>query len=305
MIKRLVLRLAFVLAVLLPASPALAWWEYGHGAVGRIAYMSVSPHTRHQIDLLLRQGRLLDTPTCSIRTIELAAYWPDCIKTLGERFSYTSSWHYQNVNICRPFDLHTPCADGNCVSAQIERDVRLLADVRVPTRERVMALAFLVHFMGDLHQPMHAGDHGDLGGNRVQVDYGLIGGRTNLHLVWDGYLADRGISQPPGEPAGILSQLSAEERMAMAQGTITDWSRESWEVSKDYAYGSLFQDPCAERPRDALRPVITEAMVEQLIPVVRRQVARGGLRLARLLDEAFAPDSIWLRPRERRSSSSS
>jgi hypothetical protein len=305
MIKRLVLRLAFVLAVLLPASPALAWWEYGHGAVGRIAYMSVSPHTRHQIDLLLRQGRLLDTPTCSIRTIELAAYWPDCIKTLGERFSYTSSWHYQNVNICRPFDLHTPCADGNCVSAQIERDVRLLADVRVPTRERVMALAFLVHFMGDLHQPMHAGDHGDLGGNRVQVDYGLIGGRTNLHLVWDGYLADRGISQPPGEPAGILSQLSAEERMAMAQGTITDWSRESWEVSKRYAYGSLFRDPCAERPRDAPRPVITEAMVEQLIPVVRRQVARGGLRLARLLDEAFAPDSIWLRPRERRSSSSS
>jgi hypothetical protein len=305
MIKRLVLRLAFVLAVLLPASPALAWWEYGHGAVGRIAYMSVSPHTRHQIDLLLRQGRLLDTPTCSIRTIELAAYWPDCIKTLGERFSYTSSWHYQNVNICHPFDLHTPCADGNCVSAQIERDVRLLADVRVPTRERVMALAFLVHFMGDLHQPMHAGDHGDLGGNRVQVDYGLIGGRTNLHLVWDGYLADRGISQPPGEPAGILSQLSAEERMAMAQGTITDWSRESWEASKRYAYGSLFQDPCAERPRDAPRPVITEAMVEQLIPVVRRQVARGGLRLARLLDEAFAPDSIWLRPRERRSSSSS
>jgi hypothetical protein len=305
MIKRLVLRLAFVLAVLLPATPALAWWEYGHGAVGRIAYMSVSPHTRHEIDLLLRQGRLLDTPTCSIRTIELAAYWPDCIKTLGERFSYTSSWHYQNVNICHPFDLHTPCADGNCVSAQIERDVRLLADVRVPTRERVMALAFLVHFMGDLHQPMHAGDHGDLGGNRVQVDYGVIGGRTNLHLVWDGYLADRGISQPPGEPAGILSQLSAEERMAMAQGTITDWSRESWEVSKRYAYGSLFQDPCAERPRDAPRPVITEAMVEQLIPVVRRQVARGGLRLARLLDEAFAPDSIWLRPRERRSSSSS
>jgi hypothetical protein len=88
----------------------------------------------------------------------------------------------------------------------------------------------------------------------------------------------------------------------MAQGTITDWSRESWEVSKEYAYGSLFGDPCAERPRDAPRPVITEAIVERLIPVVRRQVARGGLRLARLLDEAFAPDSVWLRPRARRSS---
>jgi hypothetical protein len=165
-----------------------------------------------------------------------------------------------------------------------------------------MALAFLIHFMGDLHQPMHAGDRGDLGGNRVQVNYGVIGGRTNLHAVWDGYLADRGISNPPGEPAGILSQLSAEDRATMKQGTITDWSRESWEVSKDYAYGAIFADPCAERPEDAPRPVIDEAMVERLIPVVRRQVARGGLRLARLLDEAFAPDSVWLRPRERRSS---
>jgi hypothetical protein len=302
MIKRLALRIALLLALLLPATPAMAWWEYGHGTVGRIAYMNVNPHTRAEIDRLLRLGRLLDTPTCSVRTIELAAYWPDCIKTLGERFSYTSSWHYQNVDICRPFDLAAPCRDGNCVSAQIERNVRILADVRIPTRERLMALAFLVHFMGDLHQPMHTGDHGDLGGNRVQVSYGVIGGRTNLHTIWDGYLADRGISQPPGEPAGILSQLTAEDRATMPRGTIADWSRESWEVSKDYAYGSLFQDPCAERPRDAPRPVLTEAIVERLIPVVRRQVARGGLRLARLLDEAFSPDSVWLRPRERNAS---
>jgi hypothetical protein len=299
MIKRLAFRALLLLALLLPATPAMAWWEYGHGTVGRIAYMSVKPHTRHEIDLLLRQGRLLQTPTCSVRTIELASYWPDCIKTLGERFSYASSWHYQNVNICRPFDLRTPCADGNCVSAQIERNVRILADVRIPTRERLMALAFLVHFMGDLHQPMHAGDHGDLGGNRVLVNYGVIGGRTNLHAIWDGYLADRGISQPPGEAAGILSVLSPAERTAMEQGTITDWSRESWEVSKSAAYGSLFEDPCADRPANAPVPVMTEAIVQRLIPVVRQQVARGGLRLARLLDEAFAPDSIWLRPRER------
>lgn len=302
MIKRLLLRAALALAALLPATPAFAWWEYGHGAVGRIAWLNLNPHARAEVDRLLRQGRLLDTPTCSVRTIELASYWPDCIKTLGERFSYASSWHYQNVDICRPFDLRSPCADGNCVSAQIERNVRILADVRIPTRERLMALAFLVHFMGDLHQPMHAGDHGDLGGNRVQVSYGVIAGRTNLHSIWDGYLADRGISQPPGEPAGILSELSAADRAAMAQGTITDWSREGWAASREFAYGSLFEDPCADRPRDAPRPVLTEAVVQRLIPVVRRQVARGGLRLARLLDEAFAPDSVWLRPRERNAS---
>jgi len=303
MIKRLLLRAALVLAILLPATPAMAWWEYGHGAVGRIAYLNVSPQTRAELDRMLRQGRLLDTPTCSIATIELAAYWPDCIKTLGERFSYASPWHYQNVNICRPFDLSGPCADGNCVSAQIERNVRILADRRIPDRERVMALAFLIHFVGDLHQPMHAGDHNDLGGNRVQVSWGLIGGRTNLHLVWDGYFADRGISAAPGEAAGILSELTPEDRAAMPLGTILDWSRENWEISRDEAYGGVFAEPCAERPRDA-RPVITEAMIQRAIPVVRRQVARGGLRLARLLDEAFATDSVWARPRERRRASS-
>jgi hypothetical protein len=295
MIRRL---LCALLLLAFAASPASAWWEYGHETVGRIAYLNVSASTRGEIDRLLRQGRLLDTPTCSVRTIALASYWPDCVKTLGERFSYASPWHYQNVDICRPFDQATPCRDGNCVSAQIERNVRLLADRRLPTRERLMALAFLVHFMGDLHQPMHAGDHGDLGGNRVQVSYGVIAGRTNLHMVWDGYLADRGISQPPGGPAGLLSELSPAELAAMREGTIADWARESWEASRQFAYGTIMADPCGPAPAE--RPVISEEITQRLVPVVRRQVARGGVRLARLLDEALAPDSVWLRPRERR-----
>ena len=235
-----------------------------------------------------------------VRTIELASYWPDCIKTLGERFSYASPWHYQNVNICQPFDENAACPDGNCVSRQIDRQLRLLADRRVPTRERLMALAFLIHFMGDLHQPMHAGDHNDLGGNRVPVDYGIISGRTNLHLVWDGYLAERGISQPEGDARGILAELSPAERAAMREGDIAAWLREGWAVSREFAYGTIRADPCVASPDT--RPVITEEIVRQLIPVVRRQVARGGLRLARLLDEAFQPDSPWGRPAERRRS---
>lgn len=85
----------------------------------------------------------------------------------------------------------------------------------------------------------------------------------------------------------------------MRQGDLPAWSREGWETAREFAYGTLFADPCAERPADGPRPVITEAMTQRLIPIVRRQAARGGLRLARLLDEALTPDSIWLRPRER------
>ena len=279
-------RLFLLAALLLAPTPALAWWEYGHGTTARIALMSVRPGTRAQVERLLSKSRLLDTPTCPVRTIEEASVWADCIKKLKDRFSYASSWHYQNVNVCRPFDQEGACKDGNCVSAQIERNARLLADKTLPDRERLQALAFLVHFVGDLHQPMHAGDRDDLGGNRFGADYGLISGKTNLHTIWDGYLQDRAISTPVGEARGILGELTAEERAAMPGGTVTDWAQESWQISRDLAYGSLLPDPCAPVP--ATRPVVTEPLTQRLIPTVRRQIARGGLRLARLLDEALS-----------------
>ena len=285
MIRRLLLLLALTLFA--APSAARAWWEYGHQTVARIAWLEASPRTRTEIARLLAASRLLDTPTCPARTIADASYWPDCIKELGERFSYASPWHYQNVDICRPFDLEAQCRDGNCVSAQIERQGRLLADRRLPLRERIMALAFLLHFMGDLHQPMHASDHGDFGGNRLRVRYGIIAGRTNLHLAWDGYLAERGMSTPPGDARGILSELEAADKAAMRRGDVAAWSRESWEVGREFAYGTVLADPCAPPPAE--RPVITEDITRRLIPIVRRQAARGGIRLARILDAVLDP----------------
>ena len=282
-------RLILLLAALVAASPAAAWWEYGHETVARIALDSVRPGTRAAVQRLLAKGRLLETPECSVATIELASYWPDCIKTLGDRFSYASPWHYQNVDICQPFDLKAACKDGNCVSAQIERTARILADRKAPERERLMALAFLVHFVGDLHNPMHAGDRGDRGGNDVKANYGIIGGRTNLHSIWDGYLAERAISTPPSGARAILAQASAAERAALAAGTVEDWSREGWEAARQHAYASLVGDPCGQKPE--ARPTLTEDKVRALIPVLRRQVLAGGLRLARLLDDALGPEA--------------
>ncbi|HEX8655265.1 MAG TPA: S1/P1 nuclease [Allosphingosinicella sp.] len=281
---------AALLALLLPPAPAAAFWEYGHETLATIAEMNVSPAAKREIRRLLAASALLDTPTCPALTIEQASIWPDCIKQLPDRFSYAAPWHYQNVDICRPFDQESACRDGNCVSAQIERNGRLLADRTLPVRERVMALAFLVHFMGDLHQPLHAGDRGDLGGNRFPASYGLIGGRTNLHTIWDGYLAERAISTPLGGAAGLLAEMTAAERDAARQGDVTAWARESWQVAHDFAYASVLPDPCAPVP--AQRPTLGEEQVRALLPTMRRQVTRGGLRLARLLDEALgAPRS--------------
>jgi hypothetical protein len=283
--KRLIALLAPLLLLLIP-SPAMAWWEYGHESVATVALHEVSPTTRREILRLLAQGRLLETPTCSVRTIELASYWPDCAKTLGDRFSYAYSWHYQNVNICRPFPDKIPCPDGNCVSAQIERNRKLLADRNVPTRERLMALVFLVHLMGDLHQPLHAGDRGDKGGNDFKVDYGAIQ-KTNIHSIWDGLLADRAISSPPGGALAILAAVPPTERAAIRQGGVASWGRDSWQAARDFGYGALLADPCGPIP--AKPPLMTEETVQRLIPIVRMQVAKGGIRLARLLDEALDP----------------
>ena len=273
---------------LLFAAPVAAYWEYGHETVAKIAWQQMRPDTRRAVARLLRQGRLLDTPTCPVATIEQASIWADCIKPLDERFAYAYSWHYQNVDISQPFDLKAPCKDGHCVSAQIERQARLLADPAVPQREKLMALAFLVHFVGDLHQPMHAGDHGDLGGNKVAANYGLIGGRTNLHSIWDGWLAERAITTPPAGAANLLAALSPEQRAAIGGGSVEDWSREMWGKARDLAYKTLVGDPCGTAPVD--RPTLTEAQVQALIPAVRENVLEGGIRLARLLDDALGPE---------------
>lgn len=279
-----------VLALATAVTPAAAYWDYGHRAVAEIAFATVRPATRAKLRSLLSHGALLNTPECAVIDLPSASTWPDCVKPLKDasgksRFGYAYNWHFQDVDVCQPFDLTAPCADGNCLSVQIVRQQARLADRTLALAERVQALAFLTHFVGDLSQPLHAGEHHDRGGNNIKASYGLIAGRTNLHSIWDGYLAERAISTPPAGPLGLLYTTPRSERRAMVAGDVTDWSRDSWQVSRDVVYASILGDPCASAKRTRL--VMDEAMVERLIPAARRQVVAGGLRLAKLLDAAL------------------
>jgi hypothetical protein len=281
--KRLI-SLAAALSAFLIASPAGAYWEYGHQTIAQIAWANIKPVTRTRILALLRQQKLLGTPECKAGTLDDAAVWADCIKGIRNpdgtrKFAASDAWHYQDVNICQPFDLVTPCKDGNCVSAQIVRDAKLLKNPRTPTAERVRALVFLIHFVGDLHQPLHAGEKGDKGGNDVKADYGIDGGRRlNLHSIWDGLLAERAISTGPS----LVRRYPAAIRARVAAGTVEDWSRESWQVAKDATYATAIGgDPCGPTPT---RVKLDEATIQRLIPTARLEVQRGGLRLAKMLD---------------------
>jgi len=278
-------RLLVLLAALIGfASPAHAYWEWGHETVAAIAWRNVTPQVRGAIDRMLARSAMMETAGCPATTIEQASVWADCVKRFGPRFSYAYSWHYQNVNICKPFDLKGACKDGNCVSAQIERDIKILKDAGIPLRERIQALVFLIHFVGDLHQPLHAGDHADLGGNRYLTNYGIyLTAKLNLHTVWDGLLAERAISTAPS----LVRAYPASERETMWSGSVEDWSRENWMVARDVAYRSASGgDPCREGAPE--RGTLDNATIDTLVAPARLQIQRGGLRLARLLDEALS-----------------
>lgn len=283
----LALAAAPMLGVVLGA-PANAYWEFGHQTIARIAMANVRPATRRAVDRILADETLLGTPECPARSPADAAVWPDCIKPLKDadgkpRFGYAYGWHFQDVEICQPFDLQPACKDGNCVSAQITRDVALLRDRTTPRAGRVQALAFLLHFVGDLHQPLHAGEKADKGGNDLAAAYGTYSPpRFNLHSIWDGPLAERAITTGPS----LVRRYPPAERARVAAGTVTDWSRESWQVAHDVVYASaLGGDAC--RPSPA-KVELSDATIAGLVPAARLQVLRGGLRLAKLLDAALS-----------------
>ncbi len=279
--------IAFALPAFALASPASAYWEFGHQTVARIAYANVAPRTRVAIARLLAQTPKLDTPECPATTIEGASTWADCVKPLKgpdgkSRFGYAYYWHFQDVDVCAPFTLEDACKDGDCVSAQITRDVAILKDKRASAKGRAQALVFLIHFVGDLHQPLHAGEKHDKGGNDVGAVYGIYTTkRFNLHSVWDGTLAERAITSGPS----LVRRYPAVERRRIAAGTVQDWSRESWQVAHDVVYASALNgDPCGPSPKTV---TLDEATIARIVPVARLEVKRGGLRLAKLLDAAL------------------
>jgi hypothetical protein len=282
MLRRIIAASTALALMVAIASPALAYWEYGHETVAGIAMANVKPATRARVLALLRHSALLDTPECPAATPAEASVWPDCVKKLGDRFKRTFAWHYTDIEICQPFDIKSACKDGDCAAAQIEKDVALLESGKGSTKDRLTALIFLIHLVGDIHQPLHSSDNHDMGGNKVTASYGIYAPpHFNLHSIWDGPLAERAITTGPS----LIRRYPTAVRKAIQAGTVTDWSRQSWEIAQKDVYGSVMNgQPCGPEPSHV---AMDEATIEKEVPVARLQVKRGGLRLAKLLDRAL------------------
>ena len=278
------LLLAATLA-LLPA-PALAWGDYAHRLIADIAQGQLTPAARAEVRRILAQGAAVDTPNCPLASLQDASVWPDCVRSLPDRFAFSSPWHYQNIDVCVPFDAAANCADGNCVTAQITRQLAIVADRKASPAARAQALAFVVHFTGDMHQPLHIGDKHDRGGNDVRAAYGAKApDRMNLHRIWDSDLAERALTEPPAITAASPARAA---RLAMAKGSVTDWARESWEVSRTIVYPELRDFPNTCPAKSDIRAAIDETYIAAARNSVRLQVERAGVRLAALLNGALA-----------------
>ena len=172
LIKTTVGFLALLSSALAPSS-AWAWGNEGHQIIALIAADRLSPATRAEVaDLLGGDAR---------PTMENVSTWADYIRLTRRD---TAPWHYVNIEITASgYNATTDCPAEDCVVAQVEKDARIIADHQLAKPVRAEALRFLIHFVGDLHQPLHCADNRDRGGNEVAV---LIGAEeTNLHAVWD------------------------------------------------------------------------------------------------------------------------
>jgi hypothetical protein len=269
---------------------ALAWGPEGHRMVGEIAERFLTVATRAQIARLLEADRTADNQRSGRHTLGEVANWADEIKDTdwGKR---RGSWHYDDVPLCGAAEYAKYCRNGRCASAQLARQIEILGNERARPGQRNEALKWVVHIVGDIHQPLHAANRGDRGGNRVQVSF--FGerdnppyGALNLHAVWDVHMVRRLVADRGGESAIVSAPVAARDRSAWERGSIGDWVDESHRIAGDTVYALLpVAASCPNKIVDVV--ALDGTYYAKAAPVIETQIRKAGVRLARVLNETL------------------
>jgi hypothetical protein len=260
--------LLFLLFILFP-HPLYAWGGAGHRIVAEVAEGYLDQRTREEIRALLGE-----------RSLSSIADWADRIR--GDR-PETARWHFVNIPFkASRYDPSRDCAfprKGDCVIAVIERFRSVFSDRGRPLDERAEALKFLVHFVADLHQPLHTTDRGDRGGNDLPVIFfgEKMRGETpwNLHAVWDGGLIDRTGFSDRAYADHLNVWLKKRSVSDLRRGAVVDWAMESHRAAVEVVY------------RLPKHRKLSKDYFEKSLPVMDELLAKAGVRLARLLNEAI------------------
>lgn len=256
----------FTLVILIFSSfYCFAWGLTGHRVIAEIAQHHLSSKAERKIKKLLENEKLA-----------YYANWPDFIKsdTTGV-WKESSSWHYVNVNPQKNFQQFKDSLSVQKTPnlyTQIEILAKKIKDKNTPDADKKTALIFLVHLMGDLHQPLHVGRYEDLGGNKINVTY--FGQPTNLHSLWDSKMVDdRKYSYT--EFANLLDIKSNNEVKNIQSGSLQDWLYDSQKIANSIYF---------QTPKDSKLSYEYNYRFES---TVERQLLYGGLRLAKVLNDIF------------------
>jgi hypothetical protein len=269
--------LALLLAVALIPSPALAWGKTGHRVVAAIADTQLSGLARAHVKEILGGAESLDE----------AANWPDEMRSApGEFWQKTATpWHYVTLNGII-YD-HAP-PEGDALQA-LTHFRSVLLDPKASLADKQMALRFIVHLVGDLHQPLHVGKCCDKGGNDVKVTW--FGKPTNLHAVWDSQLVDEEQLSFTELAAKLERHISDEDVIRWWDVNPRDWISESAEI-RDTLYPAA-PPKGAKKVRGKKRkgsavPELSYSYIYKFTPVMERRLQQGGIRLAAYLNDIYA-----------------
>lgn len=287
---------SLILTFCLAASPAYPWWEFGHQVVARIAVTQLTPAARTRLAHILGVS---DTPQALSDALAQASTWAD--ETKAE--TKTGEWHYIDLTLQDTrSDISKRCPNDNCAPARIAIFAARLAsnDNYSAQWSELDALRYLIHFVGDIHQPLHAISDADLGGNCERLDPPIDNAR-NLHALWDGGI----INEMNPNDRSLAADLEAHEIAAMSfseqaeilRGNQDDWVWESHLLAERVVYRRLhipteppiFPESCRQAPPEIVdfHPVIDSLYINDMKPVIRMQLAKAGLRLAKLLNQSL------------------
>ncbi|MDC8004517.1 S1/P1 nuclease [Aureisphaera galaxeae] len=235
------------------------WGRTGHRATGEIAEKHLSNKAQKKIKELLDGASLAFVST-----------FADEIKS-DEKYRPYSPWHYVNFPFDSTYEDHPKSDRGDIVQA-IDTCIKVLKDASSSKEDKAFHLKLLVHFMGDLHQPLHVGKAEDKGANTFQVRWFDDG--TNLHTVWDTKMIES-YNMSYSELASNADMLSKEEIEALESGTVTDWMYESRELCLDIYKNTDIGEKLGYR------------YMYRYMNVMRGQLQKGGIRLAHVLNDIF------------------
>ena len=274
---RLLSALAAITALASP-SPALAWGKTGHRVVAAIADRQLSGLARAHIEEILGPGESLDE----------AANWPDEMKSDPSPFwqKTASPWHYVTLKGIL-YDRVPP--DGDALDA-LNRFSKTLRDPQASLADKQLALRFIVHLVGDFHQPLHNGKCCDRGGNEVKVNW--FGKPTNLHAVWDSQLVDEEQLSFTELAAKLGRHISNRDIVSWWDINPRDWISESAQL-RDGLYPTAADLPKLEKGKKLKKgqpvlPDLSYSYVYRSTPVMEMQLKKAGVRLAAFLNALYA-----------------